>query len=155
MPRNELGNYLRERRMELGLSQEELAERIGGSASQAEISRLERGHVMLPRRGRMEALAEALEVTLGSLLVRSGWLTEGEEDDLDALPRTEESLARAEVAKIAVELHDLREFLLTSLGQVSQLEESLQRIVAPTVRSEIHLPAGVFDDWESSTVFVD
>lgn len=76
-----LGSFIRERRQELGLTQEQLAERIGVNVRQAEVSRLESGRIALPRRERMELLAAALEVSLGELLVRSGWMDEG-----DALP---------------------------------------------------------------------
>ena len=153
MPRNELGDYLRNRRMELGLSQEQLAERIGGSASQAEISRLERGHVMLPRRGRLEALAAALHVSLGALLVHSGWLTEEEREGVDSLRRTEDALKRDDAAVIVSELNDLRDHLLTAIGRVSQLEARLHGSIAPAERGPVHLPTGLFDDWETSTVF--
>jgi transcriptional regulator with XRE-family HTH domain len=74
---------IRERRADLGLTQEELADRIGGSATQAEVSRLERGMIMLPRRDRLNALA--LEVTHGSLLLRSGWLICEEQAEVDCL----------------------------------------------------------------------
>lgn len=73
-----LGQFIRERRIELGLTQEQLAARVGENVRQAEISRLERDRVSLPRRGRMERLASALEVSLGTLLLRTGWLDEAE-----------------------------------------------------------------------------
>jgi transcriptional regulator with XRE-family HTH domain len=115
MPNNDLGNFLRERRMDLGLSQEQLAERIGGTASQAEISRLERGQVMLPRRGRMEALAAALDISLGALLVHSGWLTEDERSDIDDSPQPEEPVERVEITAIVGELNELRDYLLSAI----------------------------------------
>ena len=59
--------------MELGLTQEALAERIGEGVRQADVSRLENDRIMLPRRDRLERLAEALDVPLGVLLARSGW----------------------------------------------------------------------------------
>ena len=68
-----LGRLIRRRRIELGLTQEQLAERVGGSMRQAEVSRLENDRVLLPRRERLERIAEVLEVPLGELLVRSGW----------------------------------------------------------------------------------
>lgn len=68
-----LGQFIRERRMELGLTQEQLAARVGEQVAQAEISRLERDKVALPRRPRMENLATALEIPLGMLLAQSGW----------------------------------------------------------------------------------
>jgi transcriptional regulator with XRE-family HTH domain len=69
-----LGQLIRQRRMELGLTQEELAERLGEGVRQAEISRLERNGVALPRRARLEQIARALDVPLGVLLARSGWV---------------------------------------------------------------------------------
>ena len=69
-----LGTYIRQRRQELGLSQEQLAERIGESVSQSDVSRLEKDRITLPRRRRMEQLAVALEVSLGELFVRTGWM---------------------------------------------------------------------------------
>jgi transcriptional regulator with XRE-family HTH domain len=77
MPQS-LGTFIRERRQDLGLTQEALADRIGGSVRQAEISRLEGGHVALPRRERLEAIATALEISIGELLVRSGWMSSGD-----------------------------------------------------------------------------
>jgi transcriptional regulator with XRE-family HTH domain len=72
------GHVIRARRIELGLTQEELAERVGESVRQSDISRMERDHVVLPRRDRLDALAAALEVSPGHLLMHSGWIT-GEE----------------------------------------------------------------------------
>jgi transcriptional regulator with XRE-family HTH domain len=68
-----LAQVIRERRAELGLTQEELAERIGCGVRQADVSRLERGRVVLPRRDRLERIAAALDLAPGELLVRSGW----------------------------------------------------------------------------------
>jgi len=69
-----LGETIRARREELGLTQEQVANRIGESVRQAEISRLEHDHVTLPRRERLEQLAAALDLELGVLLARSGWV---------------------------------------------------------------------------------
>lgn len=69
-----LGQVIRQRRIELALTQEELAERVGENVRQSEISRLERDYVGLPRRSRLEALARALDLSLGQLLMRSGWV---------------------------------------------------------------------------------
>ena len=100
-----LGAFIRRRRMELGLTQEALAEMIGGGVRQAEISRLEHDRVTLPRRQRMEQIATALDVPIGELLVRSGWtgadeidapsdIQHGEIDQLRAM--NEELQSRAE-----------------------------------------------------------
>jgi len=68
-----LGKFIQRRRAELGLTQEQLAERIGSGVRQAEISRLEHDRITLPRRQRLEQIAIALDVPLGTLLARSGW----------------------------------------------------------------------------------
>jgi transcriptional regulator with XRE-family HTH domain len=64
---------VRRRRLELELTQEELAERIGAGTRQAEISRLEHDRIGLPRRARLERIATALDLSLGDLLAGSGW----------------------------------------------------------------------------------
>jgi transcriptional regulator with XRE-family HTH domain len=69
-----LGQFIATRRRSLGLSQEDLAERLGEHVKQSEISRLETDRVILPRRLRLEQLARALDVPLGELLLRSGWV---------------------------------------------------------------------------------
>jgi transcriptional regulator with XRE-family HTH domain len=71
-----LGAVVKARRLELGWTQEELAERIsaeGEFVRQSEISRIESGKISLPRRDRLERLADALGLPLGELLARSGW----------------------------------------------------------------------------------
>lgn len=79
-----LGKFIRQRRTELGMTQEELAEKVGDNARQADISRIENDHVALPRRSRLSAIAAALDLPIGTLLARSGW--EGAEE-LNAAPR--------------------------------------------------------------------
>lgn len=69
-----LGQFIRGQRMALGLTQEQLAERMGEGFRQAEISRLEHDRIEFPRRERLEAIAGALDVTLGDLLIATGWL---------------------------------------------------------------------------------
>ena len=68
-----LGRTIRLRRIELGLTQAQLAERIGGGVRQTEVSRLECDRVTLPRRERLGRIAAALDLPLGDLLARSGW----------------------------------------------------------------------------------
>lgn len=70
-----LGTFIRHRREQLGLSQHELADRAGHGTKQEHVSRLERGRVTLPRWHRLLALADALEVTPGDLLLRAGLVT--------------------------------------------------------------------------------
>ncbi len=54
---------------------------MGDGVRQAEISRLERDRVTLPRRQRLEQIARALDVPIGELLVRSGWAGAGQIDE--------------------------------------------------------------------------
>src|SRR5262249_2092289 len=68
-----LGQVIRSRRLALGLTQEELAERIGDGVRQAEVSRLECDRVTLPRRPRLERIAAALGLPLGDVLATAGW----------------------------------------------------------------------------------
>ena len=79
-----LGRFIQRRRIELGLTQEQLAEMIGGGVRQSEISRLEHDRVALPRRQRLEQIATALDVSLGELLARSGWAGADAEFDASA-----------------------------------------------------------------------
>lgn len=83
-----LGQVIRNRRIELGLTQEAFAERVGDNVRQSEISRLERDHIVLPRRNRLEAIARALDVTPGHLLIHSGWM-EADEDIATASSSTD------------------------------------------------------------------
>lgn len=68
-----LGRFIRRRRIELGMTQEQMAEMLGVSVRQSEISRLENDRITLPRRERLERIAEVLDVPIGELLARSGW----------------------------------------------------------------------------------
>jgi transcriptional regulator with XRE-family HTH domain len=161
-----LGNFIRERRQELGLTQEQLAERIGDTVRQAEVSRLENNRISLPRRERLAAIAAALEVSLGELLIRTGWMDEG--DNLAAAiqmpPRAgwpaaelEEigsihtlalveavTAAEAKVAETTAALEQAQEALTT-----------LRRIVQEiySARGEIRPRIGAVNDWESVAIF--
>lgn len=69
-----LGQFIRAHRVAMGMSQEQLAERVGEHVRQSDISRLEKDRVDFPRRERLNAIAVALDVTLGDLLISTGWL---------------------------------------------------------------------------------
>jgi transcriptional regulator with XRE-family HTH domain len=95
-----LGATIRDRRRELGWSQEELAERVretGGRMRQSDVSRLEQGRVVLPHADRLGGIAAALGLPVGELLARSGW-TGAESAFAAAAPET--------VAAISLPDHD-------------------------------------------------
>lgn len=74
--RARLGRAIRARREQLGLSQEELADRLG--RSQSLVSRLERGAADWPDPAMFRALAAALELPPAELLEAAGYLEAGE-----------------------------------------------------------------------------
>lgn len=76
-----LGTLIRERRHDLGLSQRQLAERIGAHVDQSDISRLEHDRITRPRHERIERLAAALDLPASPQLVLAGWT-----DDQDRAP---------------------------------------------------------------------
>jgi transcriptional regulator with XRE-family HTH domain len=168
-----LGSFIRERRQELGLTQEELAERIGATVRQAEVSRLENDRISLPRRERMEHLAAALEVSLGELLVRSGWMAESDDlpdrdperdidliswngpvpEDIDgmALPELVAMLERIseaqdQVTAASIALEDARKAVTAEMRE--ELGDMLQ-----ARGSEVRPGIGVVDDSETPAVF--
>lgn len=135
-----LGTFIRERRQDLGLTQEQLAERIGGKIRQAEISRLEQDRITLPRRARMIAIAAALEVSLGELLVRTGWM---DEDLLGESSEGEENALPEETAwevLVPNELDDLPlpqlVLLLERIGEAED-EVTAAGIVLDTARKSV------------------
>jgi len=69
-----LGQFIRANRLAMGMTQEELAHRVGDNVRQSDISRLENDGVDFPRRERLDAIAVALGVKLGDLLISTGWL---------------------------------------------------------------------------------
>ncbi len=69
-----LGQFIRANRLAMGLTQQQLADRVGDNVRQSDISRLEIDGVEFPRRERLDAIAVALGVTLGDLLISTGWL---------------------------------------------------------------------------------
>ncbi|MEJ7901303.1 MAG: helix-turn-helix transcriptional regulator [Thermomicrobiales bacterium] len=83
-----IGQAIRARRRELGLTQEQFAELLGEGVRQSEVSRLERGHVSLPRRERLLRIGEVLDIPVGELLMLSAWAEGGK----TLPPRTESRL---------------------------------------------------------------
>lgn len=76
--RRNLGTTVRQRRVELGLSQVQLADRVGGETQQSDISRIERGRLPWPRPQLLQSLAAALDLTVLELITMSGWMTQEE-----------------------------------------------------------------------------
>jgi len=66
-----LGEVVRRRRLELGLTQHELAARSG--LSRPAIAAIETGRIALPGRDELASLAGALRVTVLDLLAASGY----------------------------------------------------------------------------------
>ena len=130
MKETAFGDYLRKRRADLGLSQEDVANLIGGTASQAEVSRLERGMVAMPRRSRMEELAAALDVTLGDLLVNSGWFTREEAESADELAASGGTSVQLDVPAILSELAALQASLQMTLNRLNTLEQLVRHSMA-------------------------
>jgi transcriptional regulator with XRE-family HTH domain len=80
-----LGEAIRLRRLDLGMSQEELAERIGPDVRQSDVSRLERGKILFPRLERLNQIASALGMSVGALLIEAGWFTDEESQHFEVL----------------------------------------------------------------------
>jgi len=164
-----LGTFIRERRMELGLTQEELAERVGEGVRQSEISRLEHDRVTLPRRGRMEQIAAALDVSMGDLMVRTGWMDEENRSSLSDDPSEQNGLHSGDlpglndpVAISAQSLEAAMEALSTTQDLVAHtavMLDEAERTVATALRSlknergPVKSRVGVIRQWETSTVF--
>ncbi len=108
-PEPTLGMAIQARRRELGMTQQDLAKRVnhlGGDMRQSDVSRLERGQVTLPRRSRVQQIAQALEMPPGALLARGGWsgaessfVSESGEAHADAVPLQPETRHIVDVAQ--------------------------------------------------------
>lgn len=162
-----LGEFIRERRRDLGLTQEQLAERMVSEVRQAEIPRLEHGHVALPRRQRLEDIAQALEVSIGELLIRTGWMTEealflgarnGAHEDVPSLNEVEERALRT-VAAVMESVAVVRVRIAEAMAALDQAESTVAAAVRTlnaerNTRGVIRSEAGLIDDWETAKVFI-
>jgi transcriptional regulator with XRE-family HTH domain len=168
-----LGSFIRERRQELGLTQEQLADRIGASVRQAEVSRLENDRIILPRRQRLELLAAALDVSLGELLTRSGWMKEGDalpQDDLEQepdpvswngpVPDEIEGLTLPELVAMLERISDAQDQLIVATIALEAARKSVSSEMqselgeAPQAAgAEVQPPIGMIDDWETHAEF--
>ena len=127
-----LGKAIHERRIELGLTQEALAERIGDGVRQSDVSRLERNLIQLPRPQRLRASARALDMEAGELLSAAGW--EGLAQEAVAEPAWEPEGSRQSEPDIEPEasarsLPDTRSFdrLTQALENSLQIREESAR----------------------------
>lgn len=63
-----LGEIIRERREELGFSQDEFAARLGGQSRPSDVQRLESMHIFMPSWIRLQHIAETLDLSVEELL---------------------------------------------------------------------------------------
>lgn len=131
LPKTEisLGRFIRARRLSMGLTQEQLAERVGPNIQQSDISRLETDKIDLPRRDRMEAIAAALDVSLGDLLIATGWL----EVEHAAMIRQidDETQADPDVVEDAMAvLTAAKEWVVSAARMLERAEDHLSSITA-------------------------
>lgn len=142
-----LGQFIRARRLAMGLTQEQLAEKVGDSVRQSDISRMEKDGVEFPRRERLDAIAAALDVTLGDLLISTGWLEvehaqmieqikDDEEPDPDILDDAMAVLSAAkEMVAETANLLVKAEGHVVSLMAVQKRQDRLRKAVDPEVEA--------------------
>ena len=119
------------------MTQEALTHRIGSGLRQSEISRLERDGVALPRRERMEAIAVALDLSLGDLMVRTGWI-----DPEHASAMTiERSVASSEVHDAVATLTAARQLVRQAADLLASAEARMASVTEHTA------PAGRANGW--------
>jgi transcriptional regulator with XRE-family HTH domain len=111
---HEMGNFVRERRRELGLTQEQLARRVG--YVQERISVLERGRYGMPSLPALALLADALEVPLAEMLRRAGYQVEGD------------SGSRAEAARVGNKPEQFRRLLEENMRLAEELVSTQRRL---------------------------
>lgn len=130
-----LGKRIRERRVELGLSQDELARKVGLKATGNYVSRWERG-VVEPEGDYLELVAKALETSVGDLMSGpKADRSKSETPDLMGKVKNEADL-RAEVQ----ELKDMLNGIATAIeGLSTQLEATSEQSAArfESLRAEL------------------
>lgn len=94
---------VREKRLERGLSQEELAELVG--MSQGWVAKIESGEIKYPRRKTLERMAFALSVSFTELLIASGYATTRAE--AERLAETPEPTSRPSIGERLDGVYDL------------------------------------------------
>ena len=142
MPHNTLGKYVYDRRRALKLSQEQLADQIGGNFGQSDVSRIERGFVQQPRMTTMVRMATALEVSVGDLLIASGWFDSAPVAVAPA-PDTapEGSFMQGMLTEINAELEAIGDLERRAASRSQELRRLIQGLKAPANGSHIPLAA--------------
>ncbi len=170
MEQKTLGTFIRERRQDLGLTQEQLAERVGPSVRQSEISRLEHDGIALPRRSRLEEIAAALDVSIGDLLVTTGWMDEENRASLlpdpapledavdDFLDHDPDMISAQSLATAMEKVTAAKELVAQTSAALEMAEEALVTAMNSlnlrgNPRGTVGLPVGIMKDWETSTAF--
>jgi transcriptional regulator with XRE-family HTH domain len=143
-----LGDAIRLRRLELGMSQEELAERIGPDVRQSDVSRLERGKILFPRLERLNQIAAALGMSIGALLIEAGWFTDEESANFTSAtshePQPQSSIVVADDEPISLEaivaLLEDSGYLATTAYDIASLMETVDATFPHIVIVDIALP---------------
>jgi transcriptional regulator with XRE-family HTH domain len=142
MPHNTLGKYVYDRRRALKLSQEQLADQIGGNFGQSDVSRIERGLVQQPRMTTMVRLATALEVSVGDLLIASGWFDSAPVAVAPAPdPAPAGSFMQGMLTEINAELEAIGDLERRAASRSQELRRLIQGLKAPANGSHISLAA--------------
>jgi transcriptional regulator with XRE-family HTH domain len=68
-----LGQLIRDRRRQTGMSQEAFAKLLGDGVRQSEVSRLESGLIRQPHPERLHRIAAILGIPVGKLLMLTSW----------------------------------------------------------------------------------
>lgn len=159
-----LGALIRERRRSLGLTQEQLAERVGEGVRQSDISRLEQNRILLPRRERLERIAVSLDLSIGDLMVLTGWMADEHRSSLDddvSDAADDGAQVSQEVLAAAMEaLETAKSMMSETAGLLDAAERNLARVMGTTNTSASspglsnpHL--GIIKSAESSAIFRD
>jgi transcriptional regulator with XRE-family HTH domain len=154
-----LAIFIRERRQDLGLTQEQLGERVGDGVRQSEISRLEKGTVSMPHPDRLIALARALDVPFGELLLRTGLIEAYQRDQIDRLASqllSENSAIHSaieDLSKVLTVLAEGRADVLEADRKMAQAELMILSVLTRLKRdaySDIRTPIGAIKRWETT-----
>ena len=129
----ELGRLVAGRREAIGMTQEELAARIG--SQQSYVSQLEKGKIGLPGIKRLAQISFALHLSINELLVNSTWPdVSGYVAELEAMQREMGSLTgkRAQIARRMYPLSDEMIDKLDEYVEFLERTDKLHQLPGPT-----------------------